>query len=150
MIGYGQTEVGAVGERQAHQVRIVHRVTVVAESHNAGICQLAHLGQFFTPASLGNATDGEDSRYGVDSSPLTDQLHHRGVVYGRFRVGHGAYGCEAAFDSGPGPRVDGLLVLKPRFSEVAVDVDESGAGHHARGLDNLHSLRGCFRGVGGY
>ena len=59
--------------------------------------------------------------------------------------GHGADGGEAARGRGAGAGGDRLLVLAPRLAQVGVQVDEAGADHEARDVDDRGSAGGEAR-----
>ena len=135
MVADGRAQVPAVGQGEAHQGRVAHRVAVVAEGHYAGGHQLLHVGQLPAGPVAGYAADYPNP-HGRGGGAVRHVVHHGGVVDGRVGVGHGADGGEAA----PGRRRraggNGLLVLEPRLPQVGVDVDEAGSDHQAGRVDN--------------
>ena len=136
--GHGQVQ--GVGQGQAHQVRVGHRIAVIAVAHRAGCGQFLHLGQFPTFPALGYRADGEDAHYAVGLRPLLDQFHHRLIVNGRVGVGHTAQGGKPAPGGGPGAGGDGLLVLVPRFPEVGVEVNETRGRHQVVGRNGMGAV----------
>ena len=122
-----QAERRAVGQRLPHDVRVVDGEAVVAEADDAGLRELAHLGELRPKAALGDAADGQDADRALVTPLAQHEVDHRAGVDHRVGVGHGAHRGEAAPGRGPRAGGDRLLVLEAGLPQVAVQVDESGA-----------------------
>ena len=140
VVADGQAQVQAVDQGQAHQIGVVHRVAVIAESHHTGAGQFFHLRQFVTLALLGDTADRQYADQRILAGFLLDEFDHRGVVDGRVGVGHGAEGGKPALGRGLGAGGDGLFILEARFPKMAVQVDEPRAGHKAGAVNDLAAV----------
>ena len=135
-----QPQIAAVGQRQTHQRRIIHRIPVIAESDAARRRQLLQIRQLLPRPPLADAPDGLHP-HRRRRPALPHIVHHGGVVHRRVGVGHRADGGKAAPRRRRRPARNGLLVLKTRLPQMGMDINKTGANHHPIGADDRYIAR---------
>ena len=126
-------------QRPTHQHRVVHAVAVVAEDPHPGgrVGHRAELGELLAGQPDGDGADRVDVAVAALAAEPPDLLDDAGGVGDRVGVGHRVHGGEAAHRRRLGAGEHGLGVLAARLAQVGVEVDQTGQGDQARGVDGL-------------
>src|SRR3954452_1252993 len=118
---------------------IHHRPAVIRDRDSAGPLHGSNSREFFASTALRDCSDRVHTHNRVSIGLFADIAGNCGVVVNRLRIGHTADGRETACGRGPRSALDGFSVLKARFAEVNVDVDETRSNNLARGVEPLAS-----------
>src|SRR5690606_7661183 len=121
----------------AHELVALHAVAVVGDRDDAGFGERADRGKGFALHVDGDAAGGQHFYHGIAFDDVFDVLDRAGVARGRRGVGHADDGGETAGGGAVGAGGDVLLVRLTGFTEVNVDVDETGAGDEVGAVDDL-------------
>ena len=122
-----------------HDARVHHRASIIGDGDGPGLFHGSNGSQLFALASLGDGSDGEHVHAGQPFGPLHDVTGDGSVVVYRRGVGHRADGSKSTRGGGLCAGFDGFGVLKARFTQVYVHVDEARRNDQPGGIKAIRS-----------
>ena len=119
-------EIGRIFHTEAHHARGGNGFSVVAQSHGARFLHLSDLGERFALLPFRDGADRPHLAQPDFFCPRDNIADHGGIVTYGLRVGHAAHLREPAAHGRGRAAGDVFLILKPRFAQMNVHIDQAG------------------------
>lgn len=142
MTEVGHAEHLDVLEDIAHHGGVAHGYTVVRKADCSCCDQLAHRTEFLASAANGCCSDGQDFGIIRFVGGSLDVFDDGDAICCRAGIGHAGYHGKSTGGRCPGASCDGLFVFFAGFTQVHVEVNESGADDFVCGIDDGRARSG--------
>jgi len=144
-VGHQHAEALRIGQDPSHHLGVHDRTVGVGDVDAAGLGHQSDLGHTLAHAALGRGAGGQDVDQAGVPGPAADEVHHRGLVDHRVRVGLDHEGRHAARRRRLGGRAQGLAGLEAGLAGLGAQVDQARDQQRPAGVDDLMVRADCTR-----